>query len=167
MQVKAIVLHSVGEGMFWRYDPARSSLFHAYTFDLEVSDEARPHAVLELVWMLGNIDGPEQVPGLVGDLDAYLHGHYARQVDQYRRLRNRSISMGDVVILRHPPEEPLGAFHAVSLGWEPLEGEPPYANDDHKVNTVFDGASERLELVSASYVAHRELSERGEIQWRP
>jgi hypothetical protein len=146
VMIRATVLHSVGPGMFFGYLPGQSHLHLAHVFQLDVQDDvaafAKPQFIAEILWTLCNVDGPED-----------LHGDwqvYAPQVAEYRRRRNRSLSMGDVVLLEKAWEdqaEPLGALHAVSVGWEMLEGFPPYFSDRDTPD------------VSASYAAHRIFAE--------
>jgi hypothetical protein len=38
----------------------------------------------------------------------------------------RSLSIGDVAVVTSPTGEPAGCYRAVTFGWEPIEGIPPF-----------------------------------------
>lgn len=74
-----------------------------------------PAEVLERVFRLANADGP-------GELPPDLAGH-AADVARYRELGNRSLSVGDVVVLT-PDEGRSRAWVCAPLGWHPLDAVP-------------------------------------------
>lgn len=82
----------------------------AYAFTFEVGRPPGPqyHGMLERVFMLGNVD-PEDLTDV----------HACRaQATRYRMAGNRSISVGDVVVL-----EGYGAFSVQRFGWAELAGQ--------------------------------------------
>ena len=87
---------------------------------LQIIEEAEePTEVLEVAFTLGNVDGPEMLPDRLS--------HLADEVRKYRALGNRSLSVGDVVILTPVStvaSERPSAWICASLGWEQLERIP-------------------------------------------
>jgi len=90
MNLTVKVLHAVGPGMFASYHSEGSELFHAHDFEI-VADN--PEQAADLVWTLCNVDGANHLTAIRADL-----GVYAPQVTAYRQRKNRSLSMGDVLV---------------------------------------------------------------------
>jgi hypothetical protein len=115
VKLHAFVLHNISEDMFWGFKPESSRLFHAHTFTI---DATTPERAAEIVWILTNVDSADDLPnstfGWVHSTDLT---QYADQVIAYRRRRNRSLSVGDVVLFYHG-EEFLVAKACEGLGWK-------------------------------------------------
>lgn len=144
MNLAAIVLHNVSEDTFDRYDPETSKLYHAHTFQI-VADNTDQAA--ELIWTLTNVDDANMLASVRADLSLY-----GPQVTEYRRRKNRSLSKGDVVLLREltegvgladlnerlsdrpdaRAERPAGVRVVARYGWEALDDEPAHAAGSNK-----------------------------------
>jgi hypothetical protein len=131
------VLHNVGADMFFRYDPATSSLFHAHTFTV-VADSVEQAA--DLAWTLTNVGDADELRQMAPHLS-----RYADQVTLYRARMNRSLSVGDVLEF-HEGERFAGALVVEGVGHRSLT-EPPL----RQAITVGE--------VSDSYRAHQALRE--------
>lgn len=136
MKLHAYVLHSVGPDMFFRYDPRTSCLHHAHTFLIDADDVTK---AANLIWDLTNVDG-----GNMLRVNSPHLSQYAVQVDEYRARRNRSLSVGDVIVFFHG-EQPAGALAVKGTGFEHLLGYDHIMNRQHVTN-------DRPE--SAAYYAH-------------
>lgn len=144
MNLAAIVLHNVSDDTFDRYDPETSRLYHAHTFQV-VADNAGQAA--ELVDLLTNVDDANHLASLRADLS-----QYGPQVTEYRARKNRSLSVGDVVMFRELAEgvtlqdlsddlaglpdgrtqRPAGVRVVARIGWDALDGEPGFADGSNK-----------------------------------
>lgn len=80
--------------------------YEALQFDTE---DGTPEDVLEIVWTVCNVDTAEQLPGWLAN--------YAAHVRKYRHLGNRSLSVGDVVVLT-PLVGGGQAWICAPVGWE-------------------------------------------------
>jgi len=133
------VLHNVARGSFFGFRPDTADLRHAHTFQV-VADNVNEAA--KLMWLLCNVDGPD-------DLPAHL-SLYAAQVEHYRQRMNRSLSVGDVLVMeRLEPEQQFeiaGVMACEVVGWKGLEYVPEYER----------GAN--VTATSRSYEAYR-------VQW--
>lgn len=120
MNLSATVLHNVGLGMFSRYNAEGSNLYHAHEFQI-VADNA--DKACELLWMLCNVDDANHLNQMRPDLAIY-----GQQVAEYRRRRNRSLSVGDVVILQELGEgvRYIGSYAIEPIGWRSLPLTPIY-----------------------------------------
>ena len=90
MRFTVTTLHNISEDMFFRFSPKTSRLFHAHDFQVE-ADSVEQAA--NLVWNLANVDSGDDLRQHFPHLSIY-----ASQVDEYRRRRNRSLSMSDVLV---------------------------------------------------------------------
>ena len=129
------VLHNVGEGMFFPFEPATASLHHAHTFQI-VADS--PNQAADVMFQLCNLD-PSEVSPL-----------YRPQVVDYRRRMNRSLSVGDVLLMHElePGADAkdlrvAGVVACNIVGWQGLEYVPEFE----------DGSNHHPQ--SASYLAHQ------------
>lgn len=125
MRMKARVLHSVGEGMFLSYHPEGSNLFHAHDFDL-VAENVEEAA--NLLWTLCNVDDANHLTSMRPDLEAY-----GSQVTAYRQRRNRSLSMGDVLVFYSENGSWLATMALEAIGHSHYAQEPGYeagSNDE-------------------------------------
>lgn len=156
MNLKATVLHNVGLRMFERYNAEGSDLYHAHDFQI-VADNA--DKACDLAWLLCNVDDANHLNQIRPDL-----AHYGPQVAEYRSRRNRSLSVGDVVVLNEAgPNAELryvGSYAVEPIGWRSLPISPPY-DPDHD--------DEGLETSTAYNAAHRYLEAYGdggtEVGW--
>jgi hypothetical protein len=130
MTTTAVVLHNVSVDMFWAYKPKTSALHHAHTF--QVDDNAAPTRLLETVWTLTNCD-----PADAELVQAYFPelAHYFEQAVSYRARMNRSLSVGDVVVLLHG-EDVLGAWAVEKLGWAPVDRPSIDLSDVHNERAI-------------------------------
>lgn len=134
MRYLAVVTHNHGPEALWTYRGgaplAEATRFHV------VADT--PHVACEWTWLVCNVDTPSELPD-------HLTGH-ATDTARYRRRRNRSLSMGDVVILTPDPASngdaegsaPTGemtAWAAIDVGFTQLAHVPDYAVDDPDAET--------------------------------
>ena len=109
MKYAAFVLHNVSADMFWGFKPETSRLYHAHTFTIEADT---PELGAEVIWVLTNVDSADDL--------RINHSHlaqYADQVTEYRRRKNRSLSVGDVVVF-YQGEKPLVAKAVEGEGWK-------------------------------------------------
>lgn len=139
MNLTARVLHNVSADTFFRFDRETSSLFHAHDFRISADNYER---AANLIWDLTNVDDANDLQTLRPD-----YGKYGPQVTHYRARRNRSLSVGDVVLLFEgdvPPADLRYVSTAVvnSVGW--LWISPAPAFEDGENTTRF----------SESYCAH-------------
>ena len=89
MKVSVIVLHNVNlTGMLLGYNARTAQLHLADKFDVHA--DSLQHAA-DVAWVICNVDSPN-------DLPTYLREH-VETVKKYRERRNRSLSVGDVLIL--------------------------------------------------------------------
>ena len=109
------VLHNISEDMFWRYRPETSALYHAHDFTVEAKDVEN---AADIVWFLANTDSVE--PGST----------YA-DVTAYRKRRNRSLSVSDVLVIHTDAGELAGVLVVASVGFEALEFMPAYTQGDN------------------------------------
>lgn len=137
MKLTAVVLHNLGPGMFWKYEPDSAELYHAHNFEIEVDS---PEQGANLVWTLTNVGGPDELrlthPSLA---------KYADQVREYRSRMNRSLSVGDVIIFSEG-ERPAGAVAVAMMGFDDLFEDPS-----------FTGPATNAGEHSAAYAAHLEV----------
>lgn len=70
-----------------------------------------PKDLLEVVWTIGNADGPDDLPASM----RFWQPHTRR----YRELGNRSLSVGDVVVLTNASGSQ--AWICAPVGWERIE----------------------------------------------
>lgn len=138
MKLHAFILHNVSPDMFLRYDAKTSCLHHAHTFQVEADDTSR---AANLIWDLTNIDS-----GTMLRVNFPHLAQYADQVDSYRQRRNRSLSVGDVIVFYHG-ERPAGAVAVKASGFEQLLGYDHIMNRQHVTND---------KPVSASFYAHQD-----------
>lgn len=84
--------------------------------------------VLEDMFILGNVDEPEMLPDRLS--------HLAQEVRQYRRMGNRSLSVGDIVILTPvDSSEHASSWMCAPIGWKRMDHIPEV------VPTSFDDSS--------------------------
>lgn len=137
MKIKVTVLHNAGPGMFFGFNPETAHLHHAH--DLLIEADSIDQAA-NLAFELTNLD--------VEDLNDYKALIYGNQVREYRERMNRSLSVGDVLVMRdldHDDEPVLGVMACESLGWKGLEFVPEFAFGTNQ------------SPVSESYRAHQDL----------
>lgn len=141
MNLTAIVLHNESDDRFDRYHPDTSRLFHAHTFEV-VADNV-DHAA-DLIYELTNVDDANHLATLRPSLGVNAPVPYGRQVTEYRRRRNRSLSVGDVVIFREG-DRPAGVRVVDGVGWEALEFEPEFTDgsNDTDVSEGYLGMERR------------------------
>lgn len=138
MKLDAIVLHNVSPDMFFRYRPETSSLHHAHTLTVEADS---PEQALDLIWTLTNVDPMDlrlNLPHLA---------EYVEQMEHYRRRMNRSMCVGDVVVLIEG-DRLAGSYACDVIGWSRLD-DPVI---DLRLRDHFTNGDER----SAAYPAHQE-----------
>lgn len=109
MKLHAFVLHNVSFDMFFDFKPSTSRLFHAHTFVIDADDTDQ---AADLIWILTNVDSPDHLRAEHPDL-----ARYADDVAHYRQRRNRSLSMGDVIVFFHG-EKPFGAKAVEGVGFK-------------------------------------------------
>lgn len=144
MNLAATVLHNVSDDTFVRYDPETSRLHHAHTFQI-VADNADQAA--DLIWMLTNVDDANHLASMRSDLSLY-----GPQVTAYRRRKNRSLSVGDVVVfheLTGDVQRPAGVRVVTSADWETIE----VAGRELSRGPMWAAGSNETET-SQSYLAH-------------
>lgn len=136
MNLSVLVLHNVSPDMFFRYDPETSRLFHAHEFQV-VADNIEKAA--DLVWTLTNVGDSNELNSMRSDL-----GLYGLQVDEYRQRRNRSLSVGDVLVFHELAEPPryAGALSVDSVGFKEVS------------EVAFDGGGSNQTTQSVAYEAH-------------
>lgn len=140
MKLAAVLLHNVSGDTFWGYKPKTSRLFHAHTFEIDADN---PERAAEVVWVLTNVE--------TSDVLRLHYPHlsqYAAQMERYRERKNRSTSVGDVIVF-YEGERPAGAFACATVGWQQLPFAPEFECD-----YIPDKKNESE--VSASYDAHVE-----------
>lgn len=155
MTLQCIVLHNVSRDMFFGFRPETSRLFHAHTFTL-LDDEAEQTAqesAANVIWHLTNV-GDEVELAQMRPMMATVYG---TQVAAYRRRRNRSLSVGDVLIFRHVGTVPgigensvAGVAAVEAIGHEWLEFEPTYTDGSND--------TEVSEAYKASEAFHKEVN---------
>jgi hypothetical protein len=131
-------MHNVSFDMFFRYDPETSALHHAHTFKVEADLDTK---ACDLIWILTNVDSANDLR-----LNYPHFSQYADQVTHYRQRKNRSLSVGDVIVL-YERERFVGAFAVATVGFDPV-AEP--------VNMEV-ATNDRDE--SDSYVAYRKFAD--------
>lgn len=119
MRLHAFVLHNVSVDTFFRYNPKTSCLHHAHTFQVEADDLDK---AADLIWILTNVD----------DANHLRTGHphlaaYADEVTLYRQRKNRSLSVGDVIVF-YERERPAGAMEVATVGFNLLSDFDPTIN---------------------------------------
>jgi hypothetical protein len=137
MNLSATVLHNVSrDSMFQPFNPETADLAHAHEFQI-VADNVNQAG--DLIWLLTNIGDPD-------DLPAHLT-LYRDQVSEYRSRMNRSLSVGDVIILRDLNRDlfPAGVLAVEPVGFKGLEFIPAYTGGSNST------------LTSESYVATFQL----------
>ena len=134
MNLSVLVLHNVSPDMFFRYDPEMSTLFHAHEFQI-VADNIEKAA--DVVWTMTNVDDGNHLRSMRSDL-----GLYAAQVDEYRARRNRSLSVGDVLLFTELPDRAAGALWVDSVGFK------------HVSEVAYDGGGTNQTPESNAYHAH-------------
>ena len=142
MNLHACVLHNVSADMFFRYDPETSALHHAHTFAVRAKtiDQAA-----SIIWILTNADSDEHLK------ESWPHyAEHAEEVAHYRRRRNRSLSVGDVIVF-FEGERFAGAVSVASLGFDKIPNFDPAS-----LRVVTNDQPESDE--SDSYRAHRNYS---------
>jgi len=120
------VLHNVERNSFFGFNPETADLRHAHTFQV-VADNVNEAA--KLVWILGNVDGPD-------DLSTHL-SLYGPQVWEYRKRMNRSLSVGDVLVLEDldRDDQIVGVMACESVGWKGLEYVPEHEAGSNTTQT--------------------------------
>jgi hypothetical protein len=142
MKLDAIVLHNVCEDMFWRFDPRTSQLHHAHTFrDVEADNIDK---AADLIWNLTNIGDANELRVNFPHLSKY-----ADEVTNYRRRKNRSLSVGDVLVFVEG-ERPAGVLAVASMGFK------HFGTKDVRVDLT-DVANQADE--SLAYLAHQDRLE--------
>ena len=139
MNLSVTVLHNVSADMFFRYDPETSKLFHAHTFQV-VADNIDKAA--DLIWTLTNVDSANDLRSMRADL-----GLYAQQVDEYRARKNRSLSVGDVLVFRELAGDKSEGRFAGAL-WVDMLGFKP------ALEVAYDGGGSNQTTQSNAYEAH-------------
>jgi hypothetical protein len=134
VNLSVLVLHNVSPDMFFRYDPETSILFHAHEFQV-VADNIEKAA--DVIWTLTNVDDGNHLRSMRSDL-----GLYAAQVDEYRERRNRSLSVGDVLVFTELPNRAAGALWVDNLGFKQVS------------EVAYDGGGSNQTAQSMSYQAH-------------
>lgn len=143
MNLSVLVLHNVGPTMFFGYKAEGSDLFHAHEFQV-VADSAEEAA--NLVWNLTNIGDENELRLQFPHL-----AFYGPQVTAYRQRMNRSLSVGDVLVLHEiGAGEPrfVATMAIAGLGHDLYPLVPPYAQGTNESE------------VSESYKAHMEFGRR-------
>lgn len=117
MNLAVTVLHNVVRGSFFGFDPEIADLRHGHTFQV-IADNVNEAA--KLTWMLANIDSAD-------DLPAHLSS-YGPQVFKYRERMNRSLSVGDVLVMEDLDNhyETVGVMACEMVGWKGLEYMPAF-----------------------------------------
>ena len=106
--------------------------------------------VLDDAFRICNVDDPSMLGPELRD--------YADEVRDYRKLGNRSLSVGDVVILTG--SDATSAWRCLSLGWEHLEEVPDvHLTEDEAVNSAARVAHEYLAVEGIA--PHADRRERG------
>jgi hypothetical protein len=102
------VLHNVGWGRFWAYRPGDAL---DRVFELTVTANS-PEAACEIVFAVCN-----SAPG-----ELFCDHRYAEVVSEYRAARLRSLSVGDVLIVRRAEGDGDGgrAFACAAVGFDAL-----------------------------------------------
>lgn len=85
--------------------------YEAMRFATGLLDE--PKHLLEVAWTIGNVDDPDQLPDHLAIYTADAH--------RYRELGNRSLSVGDIVVLTNASGSQ--AWICAPVGWHAIE--PP------------------------------------------
>lgn len=153
--IRARVLHNYSADTFVRFHPDTSKLHHAHDFDITV--EGHPdlerakvtEAALRIVWEIANVDAAEG---------------YNDQIAAYRKRKNRSLSVGDVVLLykMRPVEHNgmvtnfpilIGAHACEWVGWNALEFMPAF--EDGYNETEVSASYEAKEPWRAADPVHR------------
>ena len=93
---------------------AQPTYYEAYTPNPLAAKE--PKELLEMLWVVCNVDAPEDLPGHLAGL--------AEDTRQYRALGNRSLSVGDVVILTPVQGGHASAWICAPVGWERMARVP-------------------------------------------
>lgn len=122
MNLSAVVLHNVSIDTFTGFRPGTSRLFHAHEFQI-VADSA--DQACELLWTLCNVDDANHLASVRSDLSLY-----GRQVAEYRRRKNRSLSIGDAVVLHElggDSKRWVGMYAVAAVGWQQV-GSYPYTD---------------------------------------
>jgi len=136
MNLSVLVLHNVSPDMFFRYDPETSRLFHAHEFQVAADNIEK---AADLVWNLTNVSDANELRSMRPDL-----GMYGAQVEEYRERRNRSLSVGDVLVFAElsDPPRPAGALWVDGLGFKQVS------------EIAYDGGGSNTTTQSNSYEAH-------------
>jgi hypothetical protein len=140
MNLSALVLHNVGPTMFFGYDSEKSTLYHAHEFQV-VADSGEE--AVNLVWTLTNVGSENEL--------RLTHPHlafYGPQVSAYRGRMNRSLSVGDVLVVHEiGVGEPrfVTTLALLPVGHELFFEIPKYESGSNET------------LVSESYLAHMEF----------
>lgn len=143
MRLTAVLLHNVSVDTFWGYKPKTSSLFHSHTFEVNADT---PELAADIVWILTNADSSDWLRL------HYPHlSQYAGQMERYRERKNRSTSVGDVIVF-YEGERPAGAWSCEPMGWKRVSADEPQFACEYTPDKL--NASE----VSASHEAHIEWS---------
>lgn len=135
MKLHAFVMHNVSRDMFFRYEDASSALHHAHTFVVEADDLEN---AANLIWILTNVDSADHLR-----LDYPHLAQYADAVTHYRSRKNRSLSVGDVIVFLER-ERYAGARALAMIGHEVVAFDP---------STIRTVTNERPE--SDAYLAHQ------------
>jgi hypothetical protein len=110
------VLHNSGPGRFRAYQPGDAL---DRVFDLTVTADS-PEAACEVVFAVCN-----SAPG-----ELFCAPRYAEVVTEYRAARLRSLSVGDVLIIRPADSDADSgrAFACAVFGFDPLPAVPTHAD---------------------------------------
>lgn len=96
-------------GMGFPLSLGEPTYYEAMQFD---TDDGPPEDVLDIVFRICNVDTAEQLPGWLAN--------YRAHAEMYRHLGNRSLSVGDVVVLT-PLVGGGQAWICAPAGWERIE----------------------------------------------
>lgn len=114
---RVVVAHNVSADSFVRWSSGMSELFYAHTFTVTADT---PELACDLVWLLTNVDDHEHLR------QAHPHlAEYCDTVKEYRVAGNRSLSMGDVLVITGlvgPSQIQVnhGAWTPAIVGWKQL-----------------------------------------------
>lgn len=110
------VLHNSGPGRFWAYQPGDAL---DRVFELAVAADS-PEAACDVVFAVCN-----SAPG-----ELFCDHRYVEAVTEYRAARLRSLSVGDVLIIRPADSDADSgqAFACAVFGFDPLPAVPTHTN---------------------------------------
>lgn len=148
MKLRAYVLHNVSTDIFFRFDPTTSKVGHAHTFEIEADD---PLKAADLLWTLTNVTDSNDLR-----LSWPHLAQYASQVTTYRRRKNRSLSVGDVIV-QYEGIHLRSVLAVATVGFEDLTSQ--VETNDRLLAVLkagLSGASDEL-TASDAYIKSQEL----------